>query len=121
MFRIIFFVILFFSNYSFAVNFNGADLVAQRQYSVQDPEILNYLSERTDYENSILLDEKGNCYNFPGGQIIQIIRINKDGIVDLVVSNIENSKSKCFKSNYLGTKYKKPPKYPIYQKMWMGS
>jgi hypothetical protein len=121
MFKLLILLIFSIPSYCFAINYGGANLMVQQQNAQQDTEILNYLSDRMEYEKNIRLDEKGSCYSLPGGQIIQIIRINKQGVIDLVVSNIENDKSKCFKKTYLGTKFKEPPKYPIYQQMHMGS
>lgn len=105
---------------SVALDFDEVNALIKKQWREDSPEVSEYLKERMEYENSIRQDERGGCYGIPGDGITQILRINADGIVDLVVSSSSNAKSECFRQIYLGTKYKKPPSAPIYRKMMMG-
>lgn len=101
---------------SFAMDYSEAEKLIQPY----DQATNNYLNERLAHENNIALDEKGGCYSLPGGGITQIIRINQSGIIDLVVSNVKNQKSECFKNTYFGSTFKAPPTAPIYIKQQMG-
>jgi len=101
---------------SLAIDFEEADKLIKPY----DEATISYLNERMEYENSIPLDERDGCYALPGGGITQIIRINQDGIIDLVVSNLKNERSECFRKTYLGSKFKAPPKAPIFIKQRMG-
>ena len=105
---------------SFGMDFETANIAWNKQKTENDPARMKYLIERMEYGNSISLDEKNNCYSKPGGGITQIVIINKDGVIEKIVSNIENEKSECFKGVYMGTKFKAPPFAPIYDKMLMG-
>tara|TARA_R110002124_G_scaffold237792_1_gene403068 strand:- start:3232 stop:3621 length:390 start_codon:yes stop_codon:yes gene_type:complete len=111
---------LFFPVLCFSLEFDEAFQIADEQFKSKLSGREAYLLERMEYENSIGLDERGNCYAHPGGGVTLVIRINETGVLDLVLSNIENTKSECFKKLYLGTKYKAPPIAPIYQIMKMG-
>lgn len=113
-------VLSLFSNLALALTFEEAVALAQNQVKEASSERSEYLKSRMGYENSIALDEQGFCYSIPGGGITQVIRINKEGVIDLVLSNIENPKSKCFRETYLDTKFSPPPFAPIYQEMLIG-
>ncbi|WP_445360969.1 hypothetical protein ACJJIL_00945 [Microbulbifer sp. EKSA005] len=113
-------ILLLLPGISSAIDFDEAVSLAAQQFKEKNQSRVDYLIERMEYENSISLDEQGDCYSIPGGGITQVIRINKEGIIDLVLSSASNAKSECFRKVYLGTKYKRPPIAPIYQKMLMG-
>lgn len=120
MIKYLFALIVLYSTSCLAVDFEEASTIAKQQFEMGDQSRIAYLNERMEYENEISLDEKGGCYHIPGNGITQVIRINSDGVVDLVVSSVSNVKSKCFRDAYVGTKYKAPPMAPIYQIMLMG-
>ncbi len=66
------------------MDFEEAESIAKRQSMDRDLAVESYLNERMEYENSIYLDERGGCYGLPGGGVTQIIRINEEGVIDLV-------------------------------------
>jgi hypothetical protein len=103
-----------------SITYEQAFSIINKEIEEQNPAILSYLAKRMEYENSISLDSKGNCYAIPGEGITLVMRINKNGVIDLVLSNIENEKSKCFRRAYFGTKFEKPSVFPIYRYSLMG-
>ncbi|MBW7469479.1 hypothetical protein [Marinobacter sp. F4218] len=118
--QLFYIVLLSFPSISAALDFEQAEKLLKKQWIEGDPEVAAYSEERMQYENSIRLDERGGCYGIRGDGITQILRINEEGVVDQVVSSSKGPKSECFRELYLGTKFKKPPKAPIYRKMMMG-
>jgi len=105
---------------SSSITYEEAFSIINKEIEEQNPAILSYLAKRLEYENSISLDSKGNCYAIPGEGITLVTRINKNGVIDLVLSNVENEKSKCFRKAYIGTKFEKPLVFPIYRYSLMG-
>jgi hypothetical protein len=85
----------------------------------KDPRVISYLNERIKYENEIALYESKRCYLIPGGGVTLISRVNKKGVIDLVLAETENLKTKCYRETYLGKKFKSPEVYPLYFKMQM--
>jgi len=100
-------------SYQQAVDFQN------RQVQENNPVIAKYFQERIEYENSISLYESKKCYLLPGGGVTLLMRINRKGVIDLVLSEQENSKTQCYRDTYLGTKFKEPEIFPLYAKVRM--
>jgi hypothetical protein len=108
------------SAYAQNSDFAQADAKWKEQSTKNDPARIKFLMAVLDEQNSLHLDEQGDCYKIPGDGVTQIVIFNADGIIQSVISEIESAKSECFKSLYLGRKTLKPPYAPIYDKMEMG-
>ena len=100
-----------------ALDFDAAAQLAGQNHSSATQA---YITERMEHGNRIRLDERDNCYAKSPGQINQVVRINADGEIDLVLSDIDNEMSRCFKQTYLGQSFKPPPSAPLYLRMTMG-
>jgi len=116
----IFIALFIISGCSSEMDFETADALYGEQYNLRALEANEYIRQRMEYENSIDLDAKGDCYAIPGNGITQILVISSEGVIESVIANEDNEKSRCFKKSYLGTKYKAPPFSPFYRKMKMG-
>jgi hypothetical protein len=103
-----------------AIEFTETDIAWRKQSALKDQALLDYSAERMSYNNSIRLDEKGNCYTKAKGKVTLILVINKQGVIESVASDVNNEKSKCFINAYLGSTYKAPPSAPFYDKLIMG-
>jgi hypothetical protein len=116
------FFILISCSLSFAddKDFNRVENLWQKQSQERNSDRSKYLIELLAQQNDMHLDEQGGCYEKPGSGITQIVTIDKNGVITSVVSNVENQKSECFRSLYLGKKFPQPPFAPIYDKMEMG-
>lgn len=101
---------------SFAMDFSEAEKLIKPY----DPPTRSYLIQRVTDDSGIALDEKKVCAELPGGGVTQILRINQEGVVDLVVSNVQTPQSECYEKVYLGRAYKTPPSAPIYIKQKVG-
>jgi hypothetical protein len=101
---------------SFAMDFSEAEKLIKPY----DSATRSYLYERIAYENDAISAEKAKCNDLPGDGITQILRINQDGVVDLVISNTKSEKAECFEKVYLGKAFKAPPSAPIYIKQKVG-
>ena len=99
-----------------AMDFSEAEKLI-KQY---DASTRSYLIQRVTDDSSIALDEKKACSELPGGGVTQILGINQDGVVDLVVSNVQTPQSECYEKIFLGRAYKVPPSAPVYIKQKMG-
>lgn len=97
------------------MTFEEAFKFVDKQIAEKDPAIIEYLGRRLAFENSIGLDGKGNCYAIPGKTVTLVSRINQAGVIDLVIADAENERSKCFKNIYLNTQFDSPPVSPIYR------
>ena len=101
------------------ISYQEALSLNEKQYLEKNSKIIDYLNKRLEYENSISLYESNKCYLLPGGGVTLIMRINKLGVIDLVLAEKENSKTECYRKTYLNTKYGKPEVFPIYTKAQM--
>lgn len=99
-----------------AMDFSEAEKLI-KQY---DSATRNYLYERITFESGEALDAKRACTELPGGGVTQILRINQDGAVDMVVSNVQTPQAECFEKLYLGRVFKAPPSAPVYIKHKVG-
>ncbi len=84
-----------------------------------------YSDEFAQFNNSHHLDEKGGCYGLSRGPvtIYLVIKHNvgeKFAVVEQVVSDVDNAKSRCFKKTYNGLPTKAPPFLPFVLQMKMG-
>lgn len=101
---------------SFAMDFSEAEKLIKSY----DAATRNYLRERLISGGDSSADEKQICTELPGDGVTQILRINQEGIIDLVVSNVQTQQSACFEKLYLGRAFKAPPTAPIYIKHKVG-
>lgn len=101
---------------SYASEFSDAEKLIKSY----DQPTRTYLYERMVQESNISPDPKAACNDLPGGGVTQILRINQDGVVDLVVSNVKTEQSDCFEKVYLGRAFKAPPSAPVYIKQKLG-
>jgi hypothetical protein len=108
-----------YENKSQKITYQEAISLNEKQYLEKNSKIIDYLNRRLEYENSISLYESNKCYLLPGGGVTLIMRVNKLGIIDLVLSEKENSKTECYRKTYLGTKFEKPEVFPLYFKAQM--
>ncbi|MES2674111.1 MAG: hypothetical protein V4660_07720 [Pseudomonadota bacterium] len=115
---IIFITLLVFSC-SREIDYQNAISLNEKQYLEKNPKIIDYLNKRLGHENSISLYESNKCYLLPGGGVTLVMMINKQGTIDLVLAEKENSKTECYRKTYLGTKYEKPEVFPLYVKAQM--
>lgn len=101
---------------SFAMDFSEAEKLIKSY----DSATRTYLYERMTSEVDQAADEKRVCNQLPGGGVTQILRINQEGAIDLVVSNVQTEQSACFEKLYMGRTFKAPPTAPIYIKHKVG-
>lgn len=93
---------------------------AEKLIKSYDPATRTYLYERLAAESSDQSEAKRACDDLPGGGVTQILRINQEGTIDLVVSNVATRQSECFEKLYLGRTFKAPPSAPVYIKHKVG-
>jgi hypothetical protein len=93
---------------------------AEKLIKPYDAATRNYLYERAAHESNSSIDKKNQCRDLPSGGVTQILRINQEGVIDLVVSSVKNQKSDCLEKSYLGRAFKAPPRAPIYIKQKTG-
>jgi len=77
-----------------------------------------YVSEFTQYNNSLHLDERDGCYAQPRGLVtlmLVISRADADGFatIERVFSDVDNAKARCFQRSYTGVRTKLPPFLPF--------
>jgi hypothetical protein len=88
-------------------------------------EYQNYASAFTQFNNHFSLDTKDGCYSLTPGPVnlmLVITHPNRDefAIVEQVLSDVDNAKSRCFKKTYSGIRTKVPPFEPFVLQMVMG-
>ncbi len=93
---------------------------AEKLIKPYDTATRGYLIQRMTDDSGMALDEKKICSELPGDGVTQIIRINEEGVVDLVISNVQTPQSECYEKIYTGRAYKSPPSPPVYIKQKMG-
>lgn len=101
---------------SFAMDFSEAEKLIKSY----DSATRAYLYDRLASEGDQLADGKRICGELPGGGVTQILRINQEGAIDLVVSNVQTEQSACFEKLFMGRTFKAPPTAPIYIKHKVG-
>jgi hypothetical protein len=84
----------------------------------------NYVSAFTQFNNHFGLDTKDGCYALtPGPVNLMLVITHPDrdefAVVEQVLSDVDNAKSRCFKKTYLGIRTKIPPFEPFVLQMGM--
>lgn len=93
---------------------------AEKLIKPYDAATRSYLYERMMVEANDSSEAKHACEALSGGGVTQVLRINQDGAVDLVVSNVQTPQAECFEKFYLGRAFKAPPSAPVYIKHKVG-
>jgi len=88
-------------------------------------EYQNYASEFSQFNNHFHLDENDGCYALAPGPVSLMLVVshhesNEFAVVEQVLSDVDNSKSRCFKKSYRGIRTKIPPFLPFVLQMGMG-
>lgn len=83
-----------------------------------------YLSEFVQFNNHFQLDQKDGCYDLspkPVNLMLIISNTTNDefAVVERVLSDFDNAKSRCFKKSYRGIRTKIPPYLPFVLQMSM--
>jgi hypothetical protein len=84
-----------------------------------------YASEFAQFNNHFRLDEKDGCYTLASGPVNLMLVISKPAgdafaVVERVLTDVDNAKSRCFKKSYSGVRTKVPPFLPFVLQMGMG-
>ena len=95
------------------------NLEATWQKNKDKPEYGGYLNEFIQNNNKLKLDTKDGCFAMSSGELVMYITINAQGKIESVVTNLTNSKSKCFKQTYIGLSVNPPPFSPFVIQMVM--
>ena len=95
------------------------------QRSRDKPQYQAYASKFAEFNNQHHLDEKDGCYALSPGpvKLFLVITHSQGGefaLIERVLSNVDNSKSSCFKRTYEGLRTKVPPFLPFVLQMGMG-
>jgi hypothetical protein len=84
-----------------------------------------YAAEFSQFNNHFHLDEKGGCYGLaPGPVDLMLVITHPDNgefaVIEQVLSDVDNAKTRCFKRSYGGIRTKIPPFFPFVLQMTMG-
>jgi hypothetical protein len=84
-----------------------------------------YAAEFSQFNNHFHLDEKDGCYRLAPGPVELMLVIRHSGgdkfaVIEQVLSDVDNSKARCFKQSYGGIRTKIPPFLPFVLQMSMG-
>lgn len=109
---------LIFSSSLFA-NQKLINLELMWQKNKDKPEYGMYLDYFIQNNNKLKLDTKDGCFAMASGELVMYITVNAQGKIESVVTNLTNSKSKCFKQTYIGLSVKPPPFSPFVIQMVM--
>ena len=95
-----------------------ADARAIWESSRENAQYQSYLSEFTQYSNSLRLDERNGCYSLVPGPVtlmLVVARADADGFatIERVFYDVDNAKSRCFERSYTGVRTKLPPFLPF--------
>jgi hypothetical protein len=101
------------------------DAKAVWEKSKDRPEYQSYASEFAQFNNHFRLDEKDGCYSQAQGPVNLMLVISNPGnsefaVIERVLSDVDNAKSRCFKKSYGGIRTKMPPFLPFVLQMGMG-
>jgi hypothetical protein len=102
-----------------------ADAAAIWQRSRSTAEYQKYTDEFTQFNNHFHLDEKDSCYALaPGPVNLMLVISHQDNdefaVIERVLSDVDNAKSRCFKNTYRGIRTKVPPFFPFVLQLGMG-
>jgi len=101
-----------------------ADAKAIWEHTFSTAEYQKYVGEFTQFNNHYHLDTKGGCYALaPGPVHLMLIITHKDSgefaLIELVLSDVDNAKARCFENTYRGIQTKIPPFLPFILQMTM--
>lgn len=86
---------------------------AEAQQWVKDsrrkPGYARYLAAFARHSNQRKLDERGGCHLLSGGAVTLIIALDKTGVVESAVTDVNHEKAQCFKRMYRGTDMEQAP------------
>ena len=85
----------------------------------------DYLTGFAQFNNHFQLDSKDGCYALdPGPVELMLVISHPDNdeyaVIERVLSNVDNAKSRCFEKTYRGIRTKIPPFLPFVLQMHMG-
>ena len=88
-------------------------------------EYQGYAAEFAQFNNHFHLDEKDGCYGLASGPVdLMLVITHPDNdefaVIERVMSNVDNAKSRCFEKTYRGVRTKLPPYLPFVLQMGMG-
>jgi hypothetical protein len=90
-----------------------------------DARYQSYSTEFAQYNNSLRLDERDDCYSLgsgPVGLMLVIAGPDADGFatIERVFADVDNAKARCFQRAYTGVRTKLPPFLPFVLQLAMG-
>jgi hypothetical protein len=102
-----------------------ADAKAIWQQHMNGADYQTYSAEFAQFNNHFHLDEKDGCYALAPGPVNLMLVISHAGndefaVIEQVLSDVDNAKSRCFKNTYRGIHTKIPPFFPFVLQMGMG-
>jgi hypothetical protein len=117
---VLFLLALTFPIASFGLTFSAAKIQWQEHVNLKS--FQQYMVEFVYFNNHYHLDSKDGCYAKKDGRIIQFLVVNhhKDAqyaVIESVVSNVDNDKSRCFTKAYKNAKVRTPPYSPFIIRM----
>ena len=72
------------------------------EFQAKDPEVKAYFQAWTEFNNANHLDEKGGCWEKPGGAVVQILELDAKGTVVGYFADKDNERTRCWREAYLG-------------------
>lgn len=102
-------------------SFGELDRLSTRQWEEHehDQPYARYNTEWLLFNNANKIDERGGCYDIPGGPDDLVLVQNSAGEIQHAVPRVDNARSRCFAAVYLGVKYPPPPFSPFFHFMQM--
>ncbi|MGO9934311.1 MAG: hypothetical protein ACLPV8_21190 [Steroidobacteraceae bacterium] len=102
-----------------------ADAKAIWQQHMNGTDYQTYSAEFAQFNNHFHLDEKDGCYALAPGPVNLMLVIthpsnDEFAVIDQVLSDVDNAKSRCFKNTYRGVRTKIPPFLPFVLQLGMG-
>lgn len=91
----------------------------QWQDNKENAQFKEYSNTWNNFNNANKLDEKDGCYSYGREPVKLILVQNSEGLVEKVITQSDNKKTKCFVKSYSGVKFPKPPIAPFYHRMTM--
>jgi hypothetical protein len=97
------------------LNYDEANVFLQRSY--QNSEHRDYTSKTIEFEQKHNFSEKEDCYIYEG-EILLITITDENGVIQRIIPNIDNDKSKCYINLLQGKNFPEPPYAPFFDE-WM--
>jgi len=88
-------------------------------------EYQSYAAEFSQFNNHFHLDEKGGCYALASGPVSLMLVISRPqnsefAVIERVLTDVDNAKTRCFEKSYGGVQVKAPPFFPFVLQLGMG-